>query len=59
MLLYNDGFPLDMLLLQGTRATAPPIPGYSLAQSPPPEYDPTAGVAVYWRDEVVSWTKSK
>ena len=27
--------------------------GYEFVESPAPEYDPTAGVAVYWRQLVI------
>ena len=71
ILLYNDGHPIDILLLQSTQHSCPFIgnlyvnfqyfffwkifssDGYEFVESPAPEYDPTAGVAVYWRQLVI------
>ena len=67
MLLFNQGEPLDVLLLQGTKKSVPVIgklgklvvdqpsfftDGYIHVESAAPKYDMEAGVAIYWREEV-------
>ena len=67
MLLFNQGEPLDVLLLQGTKKSVPVIgnthklvidqpsisaDGYLHVESAAPKYDMEAGVAIYWKESV-------
>ena len=78
IILYNDGRPIDIMLLQATQQPSPDIgadcrppsvplyltistlsEGYQMVESPAPEYDPSAGVAIYWRDLTVKGNPEK
>lgn len=68
VLLFNEGQPIDILLLQSTQGPCPImgilmceiainmnlkyLDGYQFVESIAPEYDQTSGVAIYWRDLV-------
>lgn len=59
IILFNDGSPIDIMLLQATQQACPHIEGYQFVESVAPEYDPSAGVAIYWRDLTVRGNNEK
>jgi len=53
ILLFNEGEPIDIMLLQATKQPCPSIDGYQYVESIAPEYDESSGVAIYWREKTI------